>query len=87
MEYKVRITLIKLIVASGINLDKVIIEDNTKLFEDLGFNSISIVNLIVLVEETFSISFSDQDNLIEIFDSIGSIVSYVIGYLNNEKYN
>jgi acyl carrier protein len=50
------------------------IQDDVSLYEDgLGLDSISIVNLILLLEQKFEISFEEDDLNYELFTSINKL--------------
>jgi len=54
-----------------VNLKPEDIDENASLFEDgLGFDSVTIVELIALVEEYFKIQFSDDELSLEPFSSL-----------------
>jgi len=51
---------------------------NSKINEDLGFDSISLINLQILIEDNFEIRFNPmEDDITEIFDSIDSLISFI----------
>lgn len=52
------------------------IHDETNVFEDLMFDSIGIIELIVHIEECFHIEF-DDDIMISTFSSVKNIIDYV----------
>lgn len=47
----------------------------TSLIDDLGADSLDVVELIMTLEETFSISISDEDAVK--LDTVGKIVDYL----------
>ena len=55
----------------------IVITDSTKLIDDLGFDSSTIMDLIVALEEEFNFEFSINDNLIEIMNTIYSLQNYI----------
>lgn len=48
---------------------------DTSLIDDLGADSLDVVELIMTLEETFSISISDEDAVK--LDTVGKIVDYL----------
>ena len=78
MDYQIRQKLIKLIFKSlGDSCKNIVITDSTKLIDDLGFDSSTIMDLIVALEEEFNFEFSINDNLIEIMNTIYSLKNYI----------
>lgn len=50
-------------------------DENTKLVTDLGFNSVSVLYMVIAIEESFGIVF---DNVaMNDFDTIGDVVTYI----------
>lgn len=56
------------------------INENYKLFDDLGMDSLSIIGFIVQLEDKFEISIDDLEDF-DVFDSIDSTVDFVYKYL------
>ena len=78
MDYQIRQKLITLIFKSlGDSCKNIVITDSTKLIDDLGFDSSTIMDLIVALEEEFNFEFSINDNLIEIMNTIYSLQNYI----------
>lgn len=50
--------------------------ENLNLIDDLGFDSIDLVNLVVYIEEELKIS-CNTDELIEYLDRLGELVDYL----------
>lgn len=49
-----------------------------KLMEDLGIDSVAMVDLMVAVEDCFDIYFDPvQTNMAEVFETIGSLAAYI----------
>ena len=62
------------------NDNEIAIED--KLREDLGIDSLGMVNLQVTIEDNLNIRFDPIENdLTEVFDTVGSLASFVDEYL------
>lgn len=57
-----------------------------RFIEDLGFDSISLIGLLVEVEEKFGVSFDEEDDFIENFYSVDSLLEklYMLTENNNE---
>lgn len=51
------------------------ISDDTRLLEDLGFDSVSLMQLIIEIEEEFGIEFSDIN--FEQVETVGKMFIYV----------
>ena len=55
-------------------------DENTKLTTELGFNSVSILYMVIAIEESFGIVF---DNVgINDFGTIGDVITYIEGKLS-----
>ena len=60
------------------------IDETVSLFEDgLGLDSIAIVDLIVSIEDTFSLSIEDEDLNTELFKNLKVLAEFVRGRLKN----
>ena len=60
------------------------IDENISLFEDgLGLDSIAIVNLIVSIEENFSLSIEDDELSADLFKSLETLAEFVRSKLKN----
>ena len=77
-------------------LDKAIIEcngeinaldlnDNTDLIDDLGFDSINIISLVVSIETEFDIEIPDEFLLLEKLRSYKEIKKMVLLRIENDK--
>ena len=49
------------------------VTDNTKLLTDLGIDSVSMLYLVIAVEETFDIYFDSDEQ----FVTVGQVVDYI----------
>lgn len=65
-----------------INIDN--INDETDIIDDLGFNSITIIKLIIELEVLFGISFDNDYIDIEEISKIKQLVNYVCEKQNLE---
>jgi acyl carrier protein len=51
---------------------------------DYGLNSISIIRLIIAIEEEFSIEVDDEELTIEPFKTIGNILAFINSKINDK---
>lgn len=63
-------------VASEITVDLATVDDDDNL-ENIGFNSIDFINMVLEIEKQFQIFVKDEDLLIENFGTIAKINSYI----------
>ncbi len=75
MEQKV-INVIKELIADILESQEEISED-ARLVEDLGIDSVLILQLIANIEMQFNITFDDEDLLVDKFSSISSLADYI----------
>jgi acyl carrier protein len=67
-----------------VNLAYDAIDENVSLFEDgLGLDSIAIVDLIVSIENTFSLSIEDEDLNAGLFKNLKILSEFVRNKLKN----
>lgn len=60
------------------NKNRAVIEkcdERTKLVTDLGFNSVSVLYMVIAIEESFGIVFDNVS--MNDFETIGDVVSYI----------
>ncbi|MDO4882043.1 MAG: phosphopantetheine-binding protein [Oscillospiraceae bacterium] len=70
-----------LLVADGGNADKIgAADENTRLSEDLGLNSVNVLYLVIAIEEVFNIRF-DDDTGVDTFKTVGDAADYIGGKL------
>ena len=50
------------------------LDANTNLIEDLGFDSVNIINLVILIEEEFDIEFEDFELGLETLASFSKLL-------------
>ena len=50
-------------------------DESTKLVTDLGFNSVSVLYMVIAIEESFGIVFGDVS--MNDFGTIGDVVTYI----------
>ncbi len=61
--------------ASQLNISKDKVQLNAKLIEDLGADSLDMVEMLMLVEEEFGLSIPDEDALN--LKTVGDIIDYI----------
>lgn len=61
--------------ASQLNISKDKVQLNAKLIEDLGADSLDMVEMLMLVEEEFGLSIPDEDAMN--LKTVGDIVNYI----------
>jgi len=67
--------MIEKIIADTLNIDQDAVRDECKLIEDLGADSLHVVELVMAVEEEYGISVPDEDA--ENIFTVGDIKQYV----------
>ncbi len=55
----------------------------SRLIEDLGFDSVSIINLIAAVQDEFGFEFGENDNIVDIISTIGNLEKYIERVIEN----
>ena len=83
MNYVIRQEIIDIIFCV-VKCEKIEISDETTFIDDLGFDSVSIINFIALIEKEFNLQFDMNDDLLEIFFCIGNLERYLESAMNNE---
>lgn len=63
------------IIASQLQIDADQIDEHTKIMEDLGADSLDIVEILSAMEDSFGITISDED--IEELITVSDVVEYV----------
>ena len=66
---------VKDLLASQLNIAKDKIKADSKLIEDLGADSLDMVEMLMTLEEEFGISIPDEDAMN--LKTVGDIVSYI----------
>ena len=66
---------VKEVVAEQLNVDVAEIKEDSKFVEDLGADSLEVVELVMALEEKFDIEIPDSDA--EGIATVGDAVSYV----------
>lgn len=63
------------IIAQQLHIDDDIIDENTKIMDDLGADSLDIVEMLMAMEESFGITVPDED--IENLITVSDVVEYI----------
>ena len=69
------------IIARQLNLDPDTIEENSRIMEDLGADSLDIVEMLMTLEERFGFSIPDED--LEDLVTVSDVVEYVESNMEN----
>lgn len=69
------------IIARQLQIDTDIIDEHTKVMEDLGADSLDVVEMLMALEESFGFSIPDED--IEELVTVSDIVEYVESNMEN----
>lgn len=67
------------------NSDSFTITKNTNLVDDLGFDSVSIVSLIVEIEDEFNIVLEDEDLEIDLLSNVGTLENIISKKLTRNR--
>lgn len=62
---------------AGEDFQNVELKDDTNLIDDLGYESINLVELMIELEQELGIDFDEVDELIEAFDTFGSLKNLI----------
>lgn len=57
--------------------ERVTLDEELRLVEDLQFDSIQIMGLLIAIEDTFGIQFDNSKLLFDIFDRIGDLLDII----------
>ena len=66
---------VKNLLVEELDIDENDIAPDTQLVNDLGINSLELADLVLLCEDTFGVSISDDD--IHKFVTVGDVVNYL----------
>ncbi len=69
------------IIAHQLQIEMDMIDEHTKIMEDLGADSLDVVEMLMAMEESFGFSIPDED--IEELITVSDIVEYVEGNMAN----
>ena len=53
------------------------IGDDKSLFDEYGVDSVAVLEIVVGLEETYGLSFEDEDFSPQLFETVSSIADYV----------
>lgn len=67
---------IERIISENLNLKESDITDNKKFIEDLNADSLSIVEILMSIEEEFDIEIPDEDT--ETISTVGEMKQYIV---------
>mgnify|MGYP000350846886 FL=1 len=67
---------IERIIADNLNIKESEISDNQKFVEDLNADSLSIVEILMSIEEEFDIEIPDEDT--ETISTVGEMKQYIV---------
>ncbi|MDR2034348.1 MAG: acyl carrier protein [Helicobacteraceae bacterium] len=66
---------VKTIVAEQLNVSEEDIKESSKFVEDLGADSLDVVELVMALEEKFDVEIPDEDT--EKIKTVGDVINYV----------
>lgn len=66
---------LKKILEDQLDIDPATVNENTDIAEDLGADSLDVVELVMTVEEEFDITIEDSDA--HLFKTVGDVVNYI----------
>lgn len=52
--------------------------EGKSIIEDLEFDSVSLMQLVAGIEETFGVSLDDSDSLLDLMDSYDELVEFIL---------
>ena len=68
---------VKEIIAEQLNVDNVDVTEEAVFIDDLGADSLDLVELVMALEESFEISIPDED--VEMIKTVTDVVKYIDG--------
>lgn len=63
------------IIARQLQIDTDVIDENTKIMDDLGADSLDVIEMLMAMEESFGVTIPDED--IEDLITVSDVVAYV----------
>ena len=69
------IDTLKRLLEDQLDIDPATISEDTNIMDDLGADSLDIVELMMSVEEEFDITIEDADA--QLFKTVGDVVNYI----------
>ena len=70
-----KVNQVKKIIASHLNIDEDKLVDEAKFIEDLGADSLDLVELIMQLEEDFDIEIDEETS--QKFHTVGDVVNFI----------
>ena len=74
---------IRTLVSEQLGVDRAEMTPSAKILEDLGADSLDLVELVMALEEAFDIEISDEDA--ELMSTVGEVESYVARELRTKR--
>ena len=65
----------KTIIAEQLEVDREMLSDNTSFIDDLGADSIDLLELVLAFEDEFDVTFDEED--VKCIKTVGDIVEYI----------
>lgn len=65
------------LIRKQIGVEDIALEEDMLLIENLGFDSVQLITLIIDIETAFHIEFKESDLLFEKFDRIGDLLKLI----------
>jgi acyl carrier protein len=53
------------------------VEESHRTFEDLGIDSIMVLQLVVYIEEAFGVAVPEEDVDPDVFKSVGALITFI----------
>lgn len=69
------IDTLKNILEAQLDIDTSAVSESTEISEDLGLDSLDMVELMMTIEEEFDITIKDSDA--HLFKTVGDVVNYI----------
>lgn len=66
---------LKKLLEEQLDVDPATVSESTNIFDDLGADSLDMVELMMSVEEEFNITINDSDA--QSFKTIGDVIAYI----------
>ena len=73
--------MIEKIIAESLKIEIDSIKDESHFIDDLGADSLHIVEIVMAIEEEFSIEIPDHE--VERMETVGSVLNYLTANLSN----
>jgi len=67
--------MIEKIISEAIGCDQGMVQDHSKFVDDLGADSLNIVEIVMAIEEEFDVSIPDEDA--ESITTVSSAIKYI----------